>query len=116
MSSAYISWFWRNSEVLWHVRQVHDATSKLSTSPASPEDFADLLDFLEKLEQRRHGLDETYDHVGLADSLSQQSSCFIAMCAWQISSMVVCKCTWQVQDDPAEAWPTIDLILRTEFS
>lgn len=43
--------------------QVHSATSKLATAPASPEDFADLLDFMEKLEQRRHGLDETYDHV-----------------------------------------------------
>ena len=43
--------------------QVHNATSKLATAPASPEDFADLLHFMEKLEQRRHGLDDTYDHV-----------------------------------------------------
>ena len=43
--------------------QVHNTTSKLATTPASPEDFADLLDFMEKLEQRRHGLDDTYDHV-----------------------------------------------------
>ena len=45
--------------------QVHDATSKLSASPTSPEDFADLLDFMLELEQRRHELDETYDHVCL---------------------------------------------------
>ena len=44
--------------------QVHDATSKLTAIPSSPEDFAELLGFLQKLEERRHGLDETYDHVG----------------------------------------------------
>lgn len=49
--------------------QVHGATSKLATAPASPEDFADLLDFMEKLEQRRHGLDDTYDHVCSPKSL-----------------------------------------------
>ena len=52
--------------------QVHDATSKLTAIPSSPEDFAELLGFLQKLEERRHGLDETYDHVGfpVADSSS----------------------------------------------
>lgn len=45
------------------VLQVHEATSKLATAPASPEDFAGLLDFMEKLEQQRHRLDDTYDHV-----------------------------------------------------
>ena len=52
--------------------QVHDATSKLTAIPSSPEDFAELLGFLQKLEERRHGLDETYDHVGfpIADSSS----------------------------------------------
>jgi len=51
---------------------VHDATSKLTAIPSSPEDFAELLGFLQKLEERRHGLDETYDHVGfpVADSSS----------------------------------------------
>ena len=44
--------------------QVHDATSKLTATPSSPEDFAELLGFLQKLEERRRGLDETYDHVG----------------------------------------------------
>ncbi len=52
--------------------QVHDATSKVTAIPSSPEDFAELLGFLQKLEERRHGLDETYDHVGfpVADSSS----------------------------------------------
>ena len=43
--------------------QVHHATSKLTSAPQSPEEFADLLDFMEQLERRRHGLDDTYDHV-----------------------------------------------------
>ena len=43
--------------------QVHEAASKLTATPASPEEFADLLSFLEKLERRRRGLDEAYDHV-----------------------------------------------------
>ena len=46
--------------------QVHHSTSKLTATPASPEDFADLLSFLGKLELRRHGLDEIYDHVSFA--------------------------------------------------
>lgn len=49
--------------VLTCALQVHHATSKLASAPQSPEDFADLLDFMEQLEQRRHGLDDTYDHV-----------------------------------------------------
>ena len=49
--------------------QVHEATSCLTAVPASPEDFADLLGFLEKLEERRHGLDNAYDHVRRAFQL-----------------------------------------------
>ncbi|KAL3130872.1 hypothetical protein ABBQ38_000201 [Trebouxia sp. C0009 RCD-2024] len=56
------------------IAQVHHATSKLAAAPQSPEDFADLLDFMEQLEQRRHGLDDTYDHVQAHYELLQELS------------------------------------------
>ena len=46
--------------------QVHEATRKLSFVPSSPEEFADLLAFLEKLESSRHSMDEACDHVRTA--------------------------------------------------
>ena len=45
--------------------QVHAATRRVTATPASPEDFAGLLGFLEELEERRQGLDKAYDHVCL---------------------------------------------------
>ena len=45
------------------IAEVHEATRKLSFVPTSPEEFADLLAFLEKLELSRHSTDEAYDHV-----------------------------------------------------
>lgn len=45
------------------IAQVHEATQKLTFVPSSPEEFADLLAFLDKLEANRHSMDDACDHV-----------------------------------------------------
>lgn len=47
------------------IAEVHEATRKLTFVPTSPEEFADLLGFLEKLEHSRHSMDEACDHVSI---------------------------------------------------
>lgn len=62
----------------WSV-QVHEATRKLLFVPTSPEEFADLLAFLEKLESNRHSMDEASDHVNITLYLVPMSRVLIAM-------------------------------------
>lgn len=53
------------------IAEVHEATRKLTFVPTSPEEFADLLGFLEKSEHSRHSRDEACDHVRTGRELKQ---------------------------------------------
>ena len=57
------------------IAEVHEATRKLTFVPTSPEEFADLLGFLDKLEHSRHSMDEACDHVSIAQMVPQASHC-----------------------------------------
>lgn len=93
--------------------QVHDATSKLTAIPSSPEDFAELLGFLQKLEERRHGLDETYDHVGFP--VADSSSFALLLDLMSTQSLISTKTDEKegCKLEPCASWALIICIDRT---
>ena len=65
MPCSQLQQHWLLKLTMMDVVQVHAATRRVAATPASPEDFAGLLGFLEELEERRQGLDKAYDLVCL---------------------------------------------------